>query len=227
VVVGQEELLEHDLGVPPGREFAGRHPHGPPHLRLGRDDDPVTSPFGALAVGEPGEVGQQGAAVLGQDRLRVELHAPLRTGAVGDAHQHAVVGPRRGGQVLREVGHGQRVVADHVEVLRQTGEQARAVVPELGDPAVPGWRAADAGAVRQGQALVPEADAEQRQFRALDDLAADAEVGGHPRIAGAGGEHHAVVPVQQSGMPVRVVVAHYHRNLTGDLGQVMVEVIGE
>src|SRR5690606_11558727 len=73
---------------------------------------------------------KHGVAVLGRDRLGVELHAFDVEVAVPDAHDLAVVGP--GGE-LQAVGQGcaldrERMVTNHLEGGRQVGEDARALV---------------------------------------------------------------------------------------------------
>ena len=53
------------------------------------------------------------------------------------AHQHAVAGPRRALELLRQrLGDAERVVAHHLEVLRDAGEQRRVVVVDGAEPAV-------------------------------------------------------------------------------------------
>ena len=105
---------------------------------------------------------QQVVAVLGQDRLGVELHALDVELAVAQAHDHAVVGA---GGDLEHVGDrvgvdDERVVAGGLERVGEPGEHAGALVVDLRGLAVHDRRRPhDVAAVDLADALVAEADA--------------------------------------------------------------------
>ncbi len=80
--------------------------------------------------GRVAEVRQQLAAVLGADRLGVELHPPQRPGPVGDPHQESVLGPGDGLEVVGHPVDDQRVVAHRLERGGNAGEQPGAGVPD-------------------------------------------------------------------------------------------------
>jgi len=119
------------------------------------------------AVEEPVE---QAVALLAEHRLGMELqphHGVLR---VPDRHDRAVLRrgchPQRSGQSLSR--DDQRVVPGGAERVRNAGEDPATVVPNGRRLAVP-WprRTHDARAVRRTDALVPEADAEDRRRRPI------------------------------------------------------------
>ncbi len=178
---------------------------------------------------EVAEVGQQQAAVLAADRLRVELDPPLRPGAVRERHQNAVVAPGERLELRRQrLLDAERVVADHLEPIRDAAEQRRALVADRAEPPVPRRRRPDDGAaVHPGQPLVAEADAEQRQRAAGDRLGADAEVPldlGPPRAR----RDDDVLEVQPGQLvPAGLVVADHQRLDSVHLGQQLEEVVGE
>ena len=167
-------------------------------------------------------------AVLGGDRLGVELDAPHRPRAVLDPHHHAVVGP--GGLVpLRphRPGDRQRVVADHREVLRQALEEAGAVVADPAEAAVHRHRGgADAALEHVADPLVAEADAEHRDLAVADDVPADAEVvpafwPPRPRR-----EHDRVEVRAREHPPGDGVVVDHHRLTAGSRRQQVEDVVG-
>lgn len=127
-------------------------------------------------------------AVLGEDGLRVELHAPQRTGAVPQPHQYAVLGP---GGALETRGQrlpdGQRVIADRGEVLRQSAKQVLAVVPDSGEMSVPGLRRGRHPGVLAGRdALVAEADTQDGYLGLGEHAGADPEVARPTGVSGPG-----------------------------------------
>ena len=150
--------------------------------------------------GLPQEVRDQVGAVLGQDRLGVELHALERQRPVPDPHHHALVvdvaGPGRRLEHVGQPDRRERVVADGGEALRHAGEDAPAVVLDPGHLAVRRRVPVDRSAVRRDEALHAEADAEHRHRAVGEHLAADREVGGDVGVAGPGREHDVGVPEQ-------------------------------
>src|SRR5581483_7542002 len=121
---------------PPGDE-----PHLSVVVRLGaarpmRNDRPGPGAPGygcerTMLDGQVAEVLEQLLPVARADRLGMELDAVPRTPQVAHAHDHAVARPRGDLEVVgRRRGDAQRVVADDLELLRDPGEQARAVVPD-------------------------------------------------------------------------------------------------
>src|SRR5450755_1349559 len=130
---------------------------------------------------------QHRVAMLREDRFRMELHAFERRGrgrqvAVANAHDLTVFAGRghveRGRQ--RRLLDGQRVVADNVEVARQTGVEAAPIGRDAARLAVHQPRGAnDAAAERSADGLVAEADAEDRQLarEGANRLDADARLG--------------------------------------------------
>ena len=111
---------------------------------------------------------------------------------MADAHHLAVRGPGRDDELVGHRRRGERVVAADLDLVRQPGEDARAVVGD--DARLPVQqrpRLADLAAERLDDRLVAEADAERRRRRAEppDQLDRDARVGG---TAGAGGDDEPV-----------------------------------
>ena len=99
-------------------------------VALRPDRRPAEGPAGQAPAGAaPRNVASIRSPARGQDRLRMELHALDGQLAVADAHQHAAAA---GGhhEAVRQplLGDHERVVAADDEVLRQPGEDARAVV---------------------------------------------------------------------------------------------------
>ena len=118
----------------------------------------------------------------------MELHADSRLVPMDDGHDLAVLARGRYPKDIRETVRSdhERVVARHVEWRRHAGEYAGAVVGHARDFPVHGAAGAhDAGAVRGADALVTEADAEDRDrgAKAADDIGRDPGLGGR---AGAG-----------------------------------------
>ena len=179
--------------------------------------------------GEVAEVGEQAAAVLGGDRLGVELDAPLGAGAVGERHRDAVVGP---GDLLQLVGQrpgqAERVVAGRLEAGRDAGEERRAGVLDRADPAVQRLRRRHhPAAVGPAEALVAEADAQQRRLAAADRLGADAEVALALGPARPRREDDVVELQPRQLVPARLVVADDDRLPAVHLRQQLEEVVGE
>src|SRR5438874_9825639 len=111
------------------------------------------------------EILQHAHAVRGHHRFGMELHRLERERSVPERHYDAVVAPSGHDQVRRKrslVDH-QRVVPRRLGRIRDSGEQAPAVVPHEGGLAMPRLRRADHRcAKRDGSALEPETDAERR-----------------------------------------------------------------
>ncbi len=83
------------------------------------------------------EVRQEPAA-LGGNGFRMKLHAPLRACPMAYRHHHAVLGPGRGPDSVRQgLVDAQRVIPHRDEILRQTVEQLAVVVPDPGEMTVP------------------------------------------------------------------------------------------
>src|SRR4051794_32574524 len=131
------------------------------------------------------EVAQQRAALVGQHRLGVELHALGGQLAVADGHEDASAA--RGdleGVGQRSLVDHQGVIAPHGQRRRNAGEDRAAVVLDGRRLAVDRQVAHDVAAEGLGERLVAEADAERRDARlgeAPDDLQADARLVGRAR----------------------------------------------
>ena len=205
--------------------------------RHARDDTAPAGPavranrpsLGVELAGEVAEVGEQPAAVLGADRLRMELDAPQRALAVGDGHEHAVARARQRLQPPRErLAHAQRVVANGAEFARDPGEQLRAVVQNGAEAPVHHLgRVHDLRAFNPADALVPEAHSQQRDVRAVYHLRAETEVA---RVIGSPwtGRDDDVVEAEALQLaPVHRIVAEHDRLLAVDLRQQLEEVVGE
>src|SRR5688500_9236234 len=82
------------------------------------------------AEGEEGL--EEGVAMLGGDALGMELHSMDRSGFVANGHDDVIVRPGVGGQRRMRVGHRQGVIAGCREPRGQAGEQAAAVMADLG-----------------------------------------------------------------------------------------------
>ncbi len=145
------------------------------------------------ALGEGVEVAHQGGAVVGGDRLGMELHSPHRPAAVFDPHHHAVVGPGADVAVGVHAGDRERVVADDREPLRDVLEETAAFVEDAAEAPVHRLgSAADVSVEGLPQPLVAEADAEHRDLAFAEDVVADAEVVPAPRRPRPGREHDGV-----------------------------------
>jgi len=131
--------------------------------------------------------------VLGEHRLRVELHAPVIQPVDLKRLDHAVLAAGVHGDA-RDLFDVQGVVAHHLETLRDAGEDAFAGMGDGGDePVARLGRAGDAGSGEHAQTLVAEAHAEKRDAgirSCLDDAPCRAEVLLALRGAGAGGDDH-------------------------------------
>ncbi len=109
------------------------------------------------------EVAHDRDAVLGQDALRVELHAVDRQGAVRQAHDQAVAGLRRDGEVGRAIVplDDQRVIARGLEGAVDAAKHRLAAMLDLRHLAVHRQgRARDRAAEGLPDGLQAEADAE-------------------------------------------------------------------
>ena len=209
-------------------------------LRVAPSDGPVVDatlrsvgrgrahPRAPVRAGEVAEVAQQRGAVLGRDRLGVELDAPHRPLAMLEPHHDVVGRPRRHAQGRRHGADGERVVAHGREALRDAGEHAAPVVVDLARPAVHDLgRVADRATGHVGERLVAEADAEQRHFGPPQRLQRHTDVArmlGPPR---ARGDDDVVHRQRRELLPRLLVVADDDRLLAVDLAQQVEEVEGE
>ena len=176
------------------------------------------------------EVAQHRVAVLGQDGLRMELHALERRAragqlAVAHAHDLAVLRARRDDQLGRAglALDRQRVVADHAELARQAGVDALAVGGQRAGLAVHlALRAHDAAAERRADALVAQAHAQDRQLAdvGLDRRHAHAGLGGR---AGPGRQHQVIGLQRADLLDADLVVAH-DPHVLSELAEVLHEV---
>jgi hypothetical protein len=166
-----EQLAVGHLWVRPDRDAA--HVHAVARLpAVGRRRGDAAARERKIA-----EVGEQLAAVLGDDRLGMKLDAPQRPLVVSDAHHHAVVGPGHDLELVGHLGGRQRVVADGQERRRQPGEHAGTGVVHGGDASVHRRRrVTDGPAEQMADALMTEADAQHRQPRLADRAGADPEI---------------------------------------------------
>ncbi|MFT3769054.1 MAG: hypothetical protein QM820_26740 [Minicystis sp.] len=243
-----EEGDEGDLGIaveiqPPGEvperpargrgsDDGPRRPRGPVQVARGHVRSFVLQGLIAVAPGagvracEPSEVGEQRAAVLRADRLRMELHTPDGPGAVTQAHQQAFLRPRRPLEDVREIGHEERVIAHCREGIRQVGKQLSPIVEDLAPPAVHGRRRmADAPPEVMGNPLMPEAHAEHRASRPEDGVRAHAEILRPVRRARARGDHDVVERRPRHELfPGELVVGHHDGLGPVDLGEQLVEI---
>ena len=225
VVAVAVERDEDGFGVAPGRERAvvharaGRRPGGGPR----RARRPAS-----LRVREVAEVAQQRAAVLGGDRLGVELHPPERARPVREPHHDLLGRPRRHPQGRRHRADGERVVAHGGEALRDAGEQAVPVVMDLAEtPVHDRGRVVDRAAGHVRERLVAEADAEDRHLGAPEHVERDPDVAPLLRAPGAGRDHDVVHGQRRDLIPRQLVVAHDDRLVAVDLAQQVEEVEGE
>ena len=201
------------LAPRPARHDAGRVAAAPPCA-------------GAAVPRQVAEVGEQAGAVLGADRLGMELDAPLRPLAVGDGHDHPVLRPGDRLEPAGEVGrHAERVVADSLEPLGDAGEQGRLVVVHGAQPAVHHLGRVDhRGSGRAGQPLMAEADAQHRDRRGGQYVGADAEVGAVVGPSGTGRDDDVVELEVRQLIPARAVVANHDGVLAVGLRQELEEV---
>src|SRR3954454_2984447 len=124
------------------------------------------------------EVAQQGAALVGEHRLRVELHALRRKLAMADGHDD----PSSARGDLERVGqrlllHHEGVIAPHGQRCRDPGEDRAAVVLDRRRLAVHRQVPDDRAAEGLRERLVAEADAEDRNAvlgEPLDHVETDA-----------------------------------------------------
>src|SRR3954471_3393552 len=173
------------------------------------------------------EVGQQLAALVGEHRLGVELHALSGQLAVADRHHHAAPagGDFEDGR-QRALLDDQRVVAAHGQRRGAVAEDRPSVVLDGRRLAVHGLAADDVGAEVLRQGLVAQADPERGDAglgEAPDDLEADAGRVGRAR---AGRDDDAVGAPLEQLVDRRAVVAH-DVDLAAQLAQVLDEVVGE
>jgi hypothetical protein len=176
---------------------------------------------------EVAEVREQLAAVLAGDRLGMELHPPQRLLAVADAHDDAVLRPRRHLERVRHVGDRERVVADRREGRRDAVEEVGAGVMDGRDAPVHRLgRVCDLAAEQVADPLVAEADAEHGEVALADRAGADAEVRGPLGPAGTGRDDDRVEALEVDLRPV-AVVGDDDRRAPVHLAQQLVEVVGE
>jgi len=173
------------------------------------------------------EVLEQLAAVLGRDRLGMELHAPHRAAGVLDAHHDAVLGPRRDAPLAERAADGERVVAHDREVLGNAGEQPLALVLDAAEAPVHDHRRARHLALEHvSEALVAEAHAEHGRLGEAQDIRADAEVVPAVRASRTGRDHDRVEVPARERAPGDEVVVHHDRLLAGDGCEQVEDVVG-
>ena len=148
----------------------------------------------APRTGQAEEVTHERLAVLGEDRLGVELHTPVVQARDLERLDRAVLGAGVDFQT-RVAGCGindaQRVVAHHVHALREAREDALAGMGEGGQHAVLRCGAVDRRTGEEPESLVSEAHPEQRKFGlrcGLDGAPGGPEILVALRGAGAGGD---------------------------------------
>jgi len=157
----------------------------------------------------------------------MKLDAPMRPLPMGEAHHHPVGRPRGAPYDLGDHVDHQRVVADRREALRDPGEQRRLVVEHRADPAVDRpRRAGDRAAVDVREALVSEADTQDREVGGRQRVSTNPEVLGSLGRPGARGDHDIVEPSLAQLVPRRRVVAHDDSLVSVDLGDQLEEVVG-
>ena len=166
--------------------------------------------------------------MLGQDRLGVELDAVDGEVAVGEAHDFAFGGFsgdfEAGGEGFAFDNEG--VVAGGFEGARETGEDILASVENRRGFAVHEARSADdVAAVNLPNALVAEADTEDRNFSAEmpNHIATDPRIGGR---AGPGGNDYFFGSELLDVGNGNLVVA-LHKELRTQFAKVLNEVVGE
>ena len=177
------------------------------------------------------EVAEQLCAVLGQHRLGVELHTPVRLACHLEALDHTVLAAGVDNHPVRDVVDVQRVVAHGRETLRQPGEDALAGVGDRAGVSVPGVGAPDLGPGEVGEALMTQADPEDgNPARRLDHGARAREVGfarWGPRTGGDDDVGELTRLYAAGEVEDRDIVrAHDHRLAPGDFGDEVGEVEG-
>src|SRR5580765_1477298 len=166
--------------------------------------------------------------VLGEQRLRVELHPFHREAAVAQPHDLAVFRLRghgeAGGQALAL--HHQRVIPGCHEFIRNPGENSAAIVADarslaVHDPPGPHYLSAEGLADR----LVAEANAEERHAarEPRDQPQGDAGIVGRP---GTRREHDVGRRERRDFVDGNLVVAK-HPHLGPELAQVLRQVVSE
>ena len=143
-----------------------------PRSRPARDRDP-----GRALARQLEEVGYQQLAVLAQDRLGMELNAPLRQRLVPERHRHVLLRPGARRERRGDVLDGERVVANGPEALRDTGEERGAVVADAARAAVHDRRRRrHPRAPGKPDRLVSQADAQDRPLRAANEFRHHTEI---------------------------------------------------
>ena len=184
----------------PGRRLCG-------HLaRLDRWHRPAAR--GATGRIEAEEVRHQRGPMLGQDRLGMELDAVDRAVPVLQSHDGAVAAPGDHPQRIEQAGDGERVVPDGRETLRQSTEESGPVVLDGVNLAVCRLGHGDGAAEGLRDALVAQADAQDRSVGAPDQFQVHPEVGGACGVAGPGRDHDVRESGPQYRLEVEAVVLH-------------------
>src|SRR5579883_3266785 len=124
---------------------------------------------GVEGAGEIEKIAQHDAAMLGENALRVELHAVNRRRAMRETHDQAVLG--LGGDFefrrRRFAVDDQRVIARRLERAVDAAKHAASIMRNARQLAMHGQgRADDLGAERLADRLMAETDAEDRRGRA-------------------------------------------------------------
>ena len=180
------------------------------------------------ASGSLDEILQQLVPVLGEQRLRMELHAFDREAAVAQAHDLAILGLgadlEAGGQ--RRALDDQRVIAGGDELIFDAGENPRAIMADARSLAVHHLlRAHHLAAERLADGLVAEAHAEDRNApgQALDGLQRDPRL---VRRARAGRQDQVGGRHGFDAFHRQFVIAH-HAHFGTELAEVLHQVEGK
>ncbi len=172
-------------------------------------------------------VTHQAVALVGEDRLGMELHPLDGKVPVAQAHDGPVLGPRGDLQLVgqRRRVHDQGVVPGGPERVRQAGQHPPAVVMDEGRLAVHDRVRPDHPAPEYlADALMAQAHAEHRRARGTED--------GDHAVAGTGvlgsprpwGDEHAVRRQRHHAVGIDGVVAEDHR-VGAQLPQVLDQVV--
>ena len=175
------------------------------------------------------KVAQQLRAAFADDRFRMELHAPERARAVHQRHHQIVVAP---GDLDKIIGqralHGERMIARCQERRWQALQQAGLCVAHGRCLAMDrAWRADHRPTQHGGDALMAEADAEDRLFAVVEHVGANAEIIGPARMTGAGRDDDIVESHRPQARPVAGVMAQNEGRLLVHYRDQMHEVVGE
>src|SRR5215211_6264894 len=145
-----------------------------------------------------------------------------------DCHRYAAGGGCLAERWWERVLQGERVVAGGFEGAGDIGEEVGAVVLDLHYAAVHRlWRLRHLSPLPPTDALMAEADAEERLFAAADRLGGDAEVSRRVRAPRSRGDDDVVELQALQLIPRRLVIPHHERLHAVHLRQELEEVEGE